>query len=286
MPSAVRADAFLAAIPGALASVPLSATQKRGVRGYRFVPRGGTPRSVISYADRHDHIPVLNSSILGGGSASRVIVEDAVRRLLEASPGATVVHRDLGAAPVPHISGSCGREGQGCSNGDEQSRGGGLASRESRLDHFERRPKRIKEAQRLIGAGPRSATLKTRNLLTEPRLPALMSCQINLSPFQLACPSRPTMMWSCNAIPSGFATAMICCVMRTSACDGVGSPKGWLWINIADTCRLAAASGGVVRHSKSRPSRSAQGHLYRFDDVCAMSGPPPIAAYCCAARSI
>jgi hypothetical protein len=48
MPSAVRADAFLAAIPGALASVPLSATQKRGVRGYRFVLRGGIPRSVIS----------------------------------------------------------------------------------------------------------------------------------------------------------------------------------------------------------------------------------------------
>jgi FMN-dependent NADH-azoreductase len=46
------------------------------------------------------NILVLNSSILGGGSASRVIVEDAVRRLLQANPGATVVHRDLGAAPV------------------------------------------------------------------------------------------------------------------------------------------------------------------------------------------
>jgi FMN-dependent NADH-azoreductase len=50
------------------------------------------------------NILVHNSSILGGGSASRVIVEDAVRRLLQANPGATVVDRDLGAAPVPHLT--------------------------------------------------------------------------------------------------------------------------------------------------------------------------------------
>jgi FMN-dependent NADH-azoreductase len=31
-------------------------------------------------------------------------VEEAVSRLLDADPGATVVHRDLGAAPVPHLT--------------------------------------------------------------------------------------------------------------------------------------------------------------------------------------
>jgi FMN-dependent NADH-azoreductase len=31
-------------------------------------------------------------------------VEEAVHRLLEASPGATVTHRDLGADPVPHLT--------------------------------------------------------------------------------------------------------------------------------------------------------------------------------------
>jgi FMN-dependent NADH-azoreductase len=50
------------------------------------------------------NILVLNSSILGEGSASKIVVEDAVRRLVEANPGATVVHRDLGAAPVPHLT--------------------------------------------------------------------------------------------------------------------------------------------------------------------------------------
>ena len=50
------------------------------------------------------NILVLNSSILGGGSASKVVVEDAVLRLVDANPGATVVHRDLGAAPVPHLT--------------------------------------------------------------------------------------------------------------------------------------------------------------------------------------
>jgi FMN-dependent NADH-azoreductase len=50
------------------------------------------------------NVLVLNSSILGGGSASKIVVEDAVRRLVVANPGATVVHRDLGAAPVPHLT--------------------------------------------------------------------------------------------------------------------------------------------------------------------------------------
>src|SRR5258708_34362921 len=49
-------------------------------------------------------ILVLNSSVSGHSSVSRILVEEAVSRLLEAEPGATVVHRDLGAAPVPHLT--------------------------------------------------------------------------------------------------------------------------------------------------------------------------------------
>jgi FMN-dependent NADH-azoreductase len=49
-------------------------------------------------------ILVLNSSVSGDTSVSRVLVEEAVSRLLEAKPGATVVHRDLGTAPIPHLT--------------------------------------------------------------------------------------------------------------------------------------------------------------------------------------
>ena len=49
-------------------------------------------------------ILVLNSSVSGVTSVSRILVEEAVSRLLEAEPGATVVHRDLGAAPIPHLT--------------------------------------------------------------------------------------------------------------------------------------------------------------------------------------
>src|SRR6516165_4016799 len=49
-------------------------------------------------------ILVLNSSVLGSGSVSKVLVEEAVHRLLEESPGATIIHRDLGTAPVPHLT--------------------------------------------------------------------------------------------------------------------------------------------------------------------------------------
>lgn len=49
-------------------------------------------------------ILVLNSSLSGHTSVSRILVEEAVSRLLEAEPGATVVHRDLGAAPIPHLT--------------------------------------------------------------------------------------------------------------------------------------------------------------------------------------
>jgi FMN-dependent NADH-azoreductase len=46
----------------------------------------------------------LNSSVSSHTSISRLLVEEAVSRLLEAEPGATVVHRDLGAAPIPHLT--------------------------------------------------------------------------------------------------------------------------------------------------------------------------------------
>jgi FMN-dependent NADH-azoreductase len=49
-------------------------------------------------------ILVLNSSVSGHSSVSRILVEEVVSRLLEAEPGATVVHRDLGAAPIPHLT--------------------------------------------------------------------------------------------------------------------------------------------------------------------------------------
>jgi FMN-dependent NADH-azoreductase len=48
-------------------------------------------------------ILVLNSSVLGDASVSRVLVAETVQRLLQASPGSTVVERDLGSAPIPHL---------------------------------------------------------------------------------------------------------------------------------------------------------------------------------------
>jgi len=50
------------------------------------------------------NILVLNSSVLGYASVSRVLVEEAVTRLTNIDPGATIVHRDLGAAPIPHLT--------------------------------------------------------------------------------------------------------------------------------------------------------------------------------------
>ena len=50
------------------------------------------------------NILVLNSSVLGDRSASKLLVEEAVGRLVDANPDATVVHRDLGAAPIPHLT--------------------------------------------------------------------------------------------------------------------------------------------------------------------------------------
>jgi FMN-dependent NADH-azoreductase len=49
-------------------------------------------------------ILVLNSSVLGEQSVSRLLVDEAVHRILEGNPGATVVNRDLGTAPIPHLT--------------------------------------------------------------------------------------------------------------------------------------------------------------------------------------
>lgn len=48
----------------------------------------------------------IDSSILGDHSVSRKLSAGIVARLLAARPGERVVHRDLGAAPVPHLSGA------------------------------------------------------------------------------------------------------------------------------------------------------------------------------------
>src|ERR1700685_2672385 len=50
------------------------------------------------------NILVLNSRVLGDQSVSKTLVDEAVRRLLEGSPQATVVRRDLGTNPIPHLS--------------------------------------------------------------------------------------------------------------------------------------------------------------------------------------
>lgn len=47
---------------------------------------------------------VINSSAAREGSVSRTLVEEAVSRLVESSPYAKVVRRDLGENPVPHLA--------------------------------------------------------------------------------------------------------------------------------------------------------------------------------------
>lgn len=49
------------------------------------------------------HLLVINSSAAGRDSVSRVLVADAVGKLLEADPAAHVTHRDLGENPPPHL---------------------------------------------------------------------------------------------------------------------------------------------------------------------------------------
>ncbi len=47
---------------------------------------------------------VLNSSASGEASVSRLLVEEAVAKLLARDPQASVIRRDLGADPVPHLT--------------------------------------------------------------------------------------------------------------------------------------------------------------------------------------
>ncbi len=70
---------------------------------------------------------------------------------------------------------------------------------------------------------------------------------ISLIPLKLACPSRPTMMWSWTAMPIAFATSTISLVMRMSAWLGVGSPEGWLW-----TRMMAVEESSSARRTISR----------------------------------
>ena len=64
--------------------------------------------------------------------------------------------------------------------------------------------------------------------------------QINFIPFKLACPPRPTMMWSCTETPGGAATSMIALVIWMSACDGEGSYFG------DKTLRMNCTSGATL----------------------------------------
>lgn len=47
---------------------------------------------------------VINSSVSGTDSASRALVEHAVVELVKANPGALILRRDVGAAPIPHLT--------------------------------------------------------------------------------------------------------------------------------------------------------------------------------------
>lgn len=49
-------------------------------------------------------ILVLTSSALGEASVSNQLVQDAVARLRSRDPGLTVITRDLGNSPVPHLN--------------------------------------------------------------------------------------------------------------------------------------------------------------------------------------
>ena len=50
------------------------------------------------------NVLVINSSAAREGSVSRILVEEVVARLQEANPLATIVRRDLGETPVPHLT--------------------------------------------------------------------------------------------------------------------------------------------------------------------------------------
>lgn len=47
---------------------------------------------------------VLDSSVPGDGSVSRLLVEEAVQQLSKNNLGANVIRRDLGATPIPNVT--------------------------------------------------------------------------------------------------------------------------------------------------------------------------------------
>src|SRR5262245_21933246 len=69
----------------------------------------------------------------------------------------------------------------------------------------------------------------------------------SLSSRKLAWPPRPTMTWSCTAMPSGRAISIRDCVIWMSVRDGVGSPDGWLC-----TRMMAVAESSSARLTTSR----------------------------------
>jgi FMN-dependent NADH-azoreductase len=50
------------------------------------------------------NILVIDSAVSGDASVSRVLVREAVDALRAADPSARVTYRDLGLAPVPHLT--------------------------------------------------------------------------------------------------------------------------------------------------------------------------------------
>ncbi|PKM19579.1 MAG: FMN-dependent NADH-azoreductase [Gammaproteobacteria bacterium HGW-Gammaproteobacteria-15] len=53
-----------------------------------------------------NHILVINSSLSGDTSVSRILVDNAVQRLTAVNPNAVVTYRDVGDTPIPHLTSS------------------------------------------------------------------------------------------------------------------------------------------------------------------------------------
>ena len=47
---------------------------------------------------------VINSSVSGTNSVSRILVEHAVAEFARADPDARIIRRDVGEAPIPHLT--------------------------------------------------------------------------------------------------------------------------------------------------------------------------------------
>src|SRR5690606_19278922 len=79
---------------------------------HRVAPRtatcrrsGPSPCSPVISGGGMNNILVINSSAAGDDAASRVLVRSVVDALLRGAPGATVVERDVGREPIPHLTG-------------------------------------------------------------------------------------------------------------------------------------------------------------------------------------